>query len=244
MLKELLFESNREYYYARLYIDEKLFRKQRRSSAFLWAGLGFIIALVQMAVNGVNFLSILFSIFLVLALGYGGYKSKYKDMLDLAKRQDSKVGMAFPEFLDVFIGMLEVNPSGGLLNALKMTIPYVQNPVKARVIRLTYAIDVDGSTQNVRQALQEFGQYVGSTDAIRILDIMYTMYVDGVDNRALDMASEKIEKLMENTVNTYVEKKKRALYSRSMPAMILGVAFLLVFVGVVGYQYLSGAMVF
>lgn len=242
MMKELITESKREYYYTRLYIDEELFRKQRQQSALLWGAIGLLIALVLMIVGGLGILGFLLGILIVVALTYVGYKIKYKELIDLANQQDSRVGLIFPEFLQVFIGMLEVNPSGGVYQALKLSIPYIKNPVKSRVIRLVFAISEDGSTQNVRRALQEFGQYVGSVDAISVLDIVYTMYVDGVDPRTLDMAAQKIEELNRNTVDSYVEAKKYALQMKSLPALVLGVAFIFVFVAIVGIQYFLGAM--
>lgn len=242
MMKELITESKREYYYTRLYIDEELFRKQRQQSALLWGAIGLLIALVLMIVGGLGILGFLLGILIVVALTYIGYKIKYKELIDLANQQDSRVGLIFPEFLQVFIGMLEVNPSGGVYQALKLSIPYIKNPVKSRVIRLVFAISEDGSTQNVRRALQEFGQYVGSVDAISVLDIVYTMYVDGVDPRTLDMAAQKIEELNRNTVDSYVEAKKYALQMKSLPALVLGVAFIFVFVAIVAIQYFLGAM--
>lgn len=242
MMKEIITESKREYYYTRLYIDEELFRKQRQQSALLWGAIGLLIALVLMIVGGLGILGFLLGILIVVALTYIGYKIKYKELIDLANQQDSRVGLIFPEFLQVFIGMLEVNPSGGVYQALKLSIPYIKNPVKSRVIRLVFAISEDGSTQNVRRALQEFGQYVGSVDAISVLDIVYTMYVDGVDPRTLDMAAQKIEELNRNTVDSYVEAKKYALQMKSLPALVLGVAFIFVFVAIVGIQYFLGAM--
>lgn len=242
MMKELITESKREYYYTRLYIDEELFRKQRQQSALLWGAIGLLIALVLMIVGGLGILGFLLGILIVVALTYVGYKIKYKELIDLANQQDSRVGLIFPEFLQVFIGMLEVNPSGGVYQALKLSIPYIKNPVKSRVIRLVFAISEDGSTQNVRRALQEFGQYVGSVDAISVLDIVYTMYVDGVDPRTLDMAAQKIEELNRNTVDSYVEAKKYALQMKSLPALVLGVAFIFVFVAIVAIQYFLGAM--
>lgn len=242
MIKEIVTESRREYYYTRLYIDRELFTQQRKQSALIWGALGMLIALVLMMVGDMGILGIFLGLFVMLASGYFGYKNKYKELIDLANQQDARIGLIFPEFLQVFIGMLEVNPNGGIVNALKLSIPYTKNPVKSRVIRLVYDISADGSTDNVRRSLQDFGQYVGSIDAIRILDVVYTMYYDGVDTRSLDMASEKVEELNKNTVNTYVESKKKKLNMKSLPAIVLGVAFVFVFVGIVAIQYFTGAM--
>lgn len=241
-MKELITESKREYYFTRLYVDVEVFKKQRQQATLIWGALGLLLALLLVVVGGLGILGVFLGLFLTIVFGYIGYKSKYKELIDLARKQDSKIVLIFPEFLAVFIGMLEVNPSGGIVKALKVSIPYIKNPVKSRVIRLVFDINSDGSTANVRRALQTFGQYIGTTDAIRILDIMYTMYVDGVDNRTLDMASEKIEDLNKNTVNAYVESKKRALSMKSLPALVLGVAYIFIFVGVAGYQYLVGAL--
>lgn len=240
-MKELITESKREYYYTRLYIDQEVFKKQRIMSTVTLGALGLLISLVIMVVGKAGVLGLFLALFMTGLMAYIGYKLKYKELMDLAKQQDNKVVMSFPEFLQVFIGMIEVNPSGGVMNALKMSIPYIKNPVKSRVIRLVYAITADGSTQNVRVALQEFGQYVGSVDAIRILDMIYTMYVDGVDPRTLDIAAEKIEELNRNSINSFVEKKKKSLNLKSMPALLMGIGFVFGFVGVVGVQYLTGA---
>lgn len=241
-MKEIITESKREYYYTRLYIDEELFKRQRQFNTVVWAMVGAMLAIVLVLISGLGILGVFLGLFVIVVFGYMGYKMKYKELMDLAKRQDEKVGVIFPEFLQVFMGMIEVSPSGGILKALKLSIPYIKNPVKSRVIRLVFAISADGSTSNVRQALQIFGQYVGTIEAVRILDIIYTMYVDGVDARTLDLASEKIEDLNRNTVNAFVEKKKRSLMMKSLPALILGVAFIFVFVGIVAIQYFTGAM--
>lgn len=241
-MKELITESKREYYYTRLYIDEEVFNKQRLMYSITLGALGFLISLVIMLIGDMGILGLFLLLFITGFMAYVGYKWKYKELMDLARQQDNKVGMIFPEFLQVFIGMLEVNPSGGVMNALKMTIPYIKNPVKSRVIRLVYAITADGSTRNVREALQEFGQYVGSVDAIRILDMIYTMYVDGVDPRTLDLAAEKVEELNRNSVDSFVEKKKKSLNMKSIPALIIGIGFVFGFVGVLAVQYLTGAL--
>jgi len=241
-MKEIITESKREYYFTRLYIDVELFKRQRLTYMAIFGALGVLISLLLTIVGGLGILGILLGLFLTIFMGYIGYKWKYKELMDLAKLQDAKVGLIFPEFLQVYIGMLEVNPTGGVLNAMKMSIPYIKNPVKSRVIRLVYAISADGSTHNVRLALQEFGQYVGSIDAIRILDMIYMMYVDGIDNRTLDMASERIEELNRNSINVYVEKKKKALNLRGVPALIIGVVFVFGFVGILAVQYLQGAL--
>ena len=241
-MKELITESKREYYYTRLYIDEEVFNKQRLMYSITLGALGFLISLVIMLIGDMGILGLFLLLFITGFMAYVGYKWKYKELMGLARQQDNKVGMIFPEFLQVFIGMLEVNPSGGVMNALKMTIPYIKNPVKSRVIRLVYAITADGSTRNVREALQEFGQYVGSVDAIRILDMIYTMYVDGVDPRTLDLAAEKVEELNRNSVDSFVEKKKKSLNMKSIPALIIGIGFVFGFVGVLAVQYLTGAL--
>lgn len=241
-MKEIITESKREYYFTRLYIDEDLFKKQRLMYMITFGVLGLFLTLVLTVIGNLGLMGVVFGFFLSGFLAYIGYKWKYKELIDSAKKQDNKVGMIFPEFLQVFIGMLEVNPTGGVLNALKMAIPYIQNPVKSRVIRLVFAITADGSTQNVRKALQDFGQYVGSVDAIRILDMVYTMYVDGVDNRTLSMAAEKVEDLNKNSIDTFVQKKKKALNLRSLPALVIGVVFVFAFVGILAAQYLTGAL--
>ena len=241
-MKEIITESKREYYYTRLYIDEELFKRQRQFNTVVWAMVGAMLAIVLVLISGLGILGVFLGLFVIGVFGYMGYKMKYKELMDLAKSQDARVGVIFPEFLQVFIGMLEVSPSGGVLKALKLSIPYIKNPVKSRVIRLVFAISADGSTANVRRALQTFGQYVGTIDAVRILDIIYTMYVDGVDSRTLDIASEKIEDLNRNTINAFVEKKKRSLFMKSLPAIILGVALIFVFVAIVAVQYFTGAM--
>lgn len=241
-MKELITESKREHYFTRLYVDEDLFKQQRLIYAIAFGLLGVLLSLVLNIIGDLGVLGLFLGLFITLIMAYLGYKWKYKELMDLAKKQDRKVVMIFPEFLQVFIGMLEVNPTGGVLNALRMSIPYVQNPVKSRVIRLVYAMTADGSTQNVRSALQQFGKYVGSVDAVRILDMVYTMYVDGVDKRTLDIASEKIEELNRNSVDAFVQKKKKALNMRSVPALIMGVIFVFVFVAILAVQYLTGAL--
>lgn len=241
-MKEIITESRRDYYFTRLFIDAELFKKQRRTSALIWGVLGLLIGLAIALVGQIGVLGIFLALFLMGASGYFGYKLKYKNLIDLASQQDARVGLIFPEFLQVFIGMLEVNPSGGVLSALKSSIPYIKNPVKSRVIRLVYNISADGSPPNVRRALQDFGQYVGTVDAVRILDIVYTMYYDGVDMRTLDMASDKIEELNRNTINNYVDMKKNSMNMKSLPALVLGVVFIFVFVGIAAAQYLSGAL--
>lgn len=240
-MKEIITESRREYYYTRLYIDVVLFKKQRKQSSILIGAVAFLVGLIATLFGDLGLVGVFITLFLTIAGAYIGYKYKYKQLIDLAAAQDAKVSLIFPEFLQVFIGMLEVDPNGGILNALKMSIPYIKNPVKSKVIRLTHNISSDGSTHNVRKSLQDFGQYVGSSDAIQILDLINTMYMDGVDVRTLEMASEKIEDLNKNTVETFVEGKRGRLRMRSLPSLIYGIAFVFIFVGIVAVEYFAGA---
>lgn len=241
MMKELITESRREYYYTRLYVDVELFKKQRMQNAVVFGLLGLFIGLIMVIFSSSRLLGVFIALFLSILGGYIGYKLKYKELLALAKQQDEKISLIFPEFLQVFIGMLEVDHNGGILKALKMSIPYVQNPVKSKVIRLTHSISNDGSINNVRESLYDFGQYVGTPDAIQVLDLVNDMYVDGVDVDILDSASDKVEELNKNTVEAYVEKKRGRLRMRSLPSLIYGLVFIFIYLGVVAIEYFLGA---
>lgn len=238
---EIITESNKRDYFNRLYIDTKLFKKQRITTALIGAIVGLVAgfgALFALEFGVAGFVALIGLVFLG---GYGGWKFKYIQLRGAVKEQNAQLDMMFPEFLQTFIALLEASPTNNITSVLETSIPYLKQPVRQQVLKIVNRVYENGTDENVRDAMMTFAEYIGNVEATRIMDIINSMYVSGANPQVLKELDEKVQAMNANKVRTYVEKKSKGLQSLSMPSLVLGIVFVFGFLGVVGSEYLSRA---
>lgn len=241
-ISELITEAHRDEYYRKLYIDTKKFKKQRLSALMLGVFVGIVSAIGLMYLFGVNILGIGTGILALIVFGYAGWKYQYMQVIQLVKKQEGRLSLMFPEFLQTFIALLEAAPSSSIVTVLETTIPYLKPPIKQQVVRLVSDIYRDGSNENVRASMLSFASYINNLEANRIMNLIYSMYVDGANSEMLKELDEKVKQLNENKVKAYVSKKANRLKGTAFPALVLGIFFVFGYIGIIGSEYLIQAL--
>lgn len=239
---ELITESRRDEYYKKLYIDTNKFKKQRISALMIGFFVGLVSSFGVISLYGINLLGIVVSVLLLIVFSYLGWKYQYMQVIQLVKRQDSKLSLMFPEFLQTFIALLEAAPSSSILTVLETTIPYLKPPIKQQVVRLVSDMYRDGSNESVRESMLKFSSYINSLEANRIMNLVYSMYVDGANPEMLKELDAKVQQLNENKVKAYVSKKANRLKGTAFPALVLGIIFVFGYIGIIGSEYLLKAL--
>lgn len=238
---EIITESNKKEYYNRLYIDTKLFKTQRITSAVVGGFIGLLAGVGAYVSMSGGILAIIVALLLVLVGAYGGWKFKYIALRNAVKEQNAQLDMMFPEFLQTFIALLEANPTNNITSVLETSIPYLKQPIRQQVLKIVNSVYEDGTNENVRQSMMTFAEYIGNVEATRIMDIINSMYMSGANPQVLTELDEKVQAMNANKVRVYVEKKSKGLQSLSMPSLVMGIIFIFGFLGVVGSEYLSRA---
>lgn len=236
---EIITESRRDEYFRKLYIDTELFKKQR----IQYTLVGFIIGLslgvaFYMALDSL-IISVLMLLFTTVLGSYIGWKFMYMKLMSSNKAQESQMALMFPEFLQTFTALLYASPSSGIVSVIESTIPYLRQPIRQQTVKLVNRMYQDGTNLNVRNAIMEFSAYIGTSEARRIMSLIYNMYVEGSNPKLLDELDEKVSALNENKVNEYVSFHGNALSNRSFWSIVLALMFILGFAFIVGGTYVS-----
>lgn len=238
---EIITESNKKEYFNRLYIDTKLFRTQRITTALVGGLVGLLIGVAVIFLMEEGLIRFILALLFTAIGAYGGWKFKYMALRSAVKEQNAQLDMMFPEFLQTFIALLEANPTNNITSVLETSIPYLKQPIRQQVLKIVNSVYEDGTNENVRQSMMTFAEYIGNVEATRIMDIINSMYMSGANPQVLKELDEKVQAMNANKVRVYVEKKSKGLQSLSMPALVLGIVFIFGFLGVVGSEYLMRA---
>lgn len=241
-MMDFITEEHREEYFRKLYIDVNKFHSQRVNFTFIFGFLGLFIAIALMVVLKFSIATVLLGILVVALMSYMGWKYMYLTLSSELKRQDARLGLVFPEFLQVFISLLHVNPGANVVTLMEGTIPYLEEPIKTQVIRLTKRIYEDASADNIRDSFNEFASYIGTSESKRTLDMVYEMYMEGVNERTLSELDSKIQAMNENSVTSYVEAKSKKIQNKSMVCIIAMCLYIFGFAGVVAVAYGGSAL--
>lgn len=241
-MMDFITEEHREEYFRKLYIDVSKFQSQRITYTIIFSIIGIVSAIALGVVLGFNFATVLLGLLVVALFGYIGWKYMYYELGNELKMQDARLGLLFPEFLQVFISLLHVNPGANVVTLMEGTIAYLEEPIKTQVLRLTKRIYEDASSENIRDSFNEFSSYIGTSEARRTLDMVYEMYMEGVNERTLSELDTKIQAMNENTVASFVEAKSKKIQNKSMVCIIAMTVYIFGFVGVVAVAYGGSAL--
>lgn len=242
-MMDIITEANREDYFRRLYIDVDKFRKQRITGAVSGAFFGLMIGVAAYFMGNGGVSTMMLMLLLTAVGGYIGWKLKYYELTTAVKTQNNRLSLMFPEFLQTFIALLESSPTSSIVTILETTVPYLKSPIRQQIVKLVNAIYQDGTDSQVRISMMNFASYINSPEASRIMSLIYSMYVEGANPEILKELNEKVTQLNNNKVDAYVSKKATALSGKAFPSLVLGVFYILVYVGLVGLRYVSDALI-
>lgn len=240
---DIITEANREDYFRRLYIDVSKFRKQRITGAVSGAFFGLMIGVAAYFMGNGGVSTMMLMVLLTAVGGYIGWKLKYYELTNAVKTQNNRLSLMFPEFLQTFIALLESSPTSSIVTILETTVPYLKSPIRQQIVKLVNAIYQDGTDSQVRISMMNFASYINSPEASRIMSLIYSMYVEGANPEILKELNEKVTQLNNNKVEAYVSKKASALSGKAFPSLVLGVFYILVYVGLVGLRYVTDALI-
>ncbi|PGR83703.1 hypothetical protein [Bacillus cereus] len=242
MLREIILEENKEYYYRTLGINVKLFHRQRVQGVISFVIIWFVIFALQMYLNGFTTITLL--AFLSAPLfGYLGWKNQYYKMVQLYNKRKDHLSFLFPEFLTTFISLLGSSQSdGNIIQTLRLTSDYVRDPLKAQLTYLVDSVTKNPDPESAYEAFMNFSEFIGTREASQVMMLVYEMYRYGTNESALAELEEKIDRLNDNKLDELVVRKSQRLRSLSIPSLMFITIFIFIWVGVVLVQVLGRSM--
>lgn len=130
-----------------------------------------------------------------------GWKYAYFNLLLSKRKLDVKNSYLFPQFLQSFIALL--SSSGNVYQALKETVRYTSEPINHELEKLVHKIEKG----NNRKDYLAFAEYVGSSEAYMIMNMIYQFSEQGVEKESLRELENYIQNLQENKVDELIQSK-------------------------------------
>lgn len=192
MIAEMWKETHIDAYMRYFSKEKKTFTRTR----YLYAILFFIMyAMVVLMLKNYVFFAGLPIAFLI------GYKMPYLNLMLLKEKQDLTVSFLFPQFLQSFMALL--SSSGNVYQALKATIPYTEEPLKEELEKLVKNIE----KENKRDDYLAFAEFIGTSEAYMIIDMIYQFSEFGIKKDALREMQGYIQSLQENKTDELITRK-------------------------------------
>lgn len=225
-MTEILFEKNRELYYAHFHIDERKFFKKRLSTSLVF--LLFYVAVILSYKN----IWLIAGIPIVMLIGF---KLPYADLVSRKSKHDIIKQYEFPAFLRYFISLL--NTQGNVYQTLKATIPYIHDPLRTELKKLVKNLE-EHNVDN-RDAFIEFAESVGSSEAYMIMEMIFEFHEEGINKEDVRELESTINSLQENKVNELIEYKVGKMTRHADPILVYGLVFIFLFTGMTLIAYMS-----
>ena len=149
------------------------------------------------------------------------------------KKNDLVTSFLFPQFLQSFMGLLA--SSGNIYQTLKLTVDYVNDPLKSELEKLVARIEKD----NKREYYLEFAETINNSEAYMIMDIIYQFSEYGVKKDTLDNLKNYIQRLDENKVNELIDRKLLSAEKYGFVGIFIGMFFVLGYTGTIMAYYLQ-----
>lgn len=215
--------------YLDVYLDyfkqsKKHFVILRYTTAFL---LTFMVSFLVFFFNKLPFLIAIPVVF------YVGYKFPYWNLLMQKKKKDLIVSYIFPQFLQAFIALLPT--SGNIYQTLAACIPYTSEPLKSKLEELVDNIYLE----NDRKYYLEFAEFVGTSEAYMIMDIIYQFSEYGVRKETLNKLKNYIDNLHENKVDEMIERKVLSIEKHGHVPIFISLFVTLSYAAVIIWYYLK-----
>lgn len=225
MITELMREEMRDYilkYYGK---DKKKFKQTRLIMGALFA---LVAAMFILYMQKYMFL------FIVLVVFFVGYKYPYFTMYNQKQKDDYLNSYLFPEFLQSFIALIPT--SANVYQTLIETVPYTRKPLQAQVELLIKNIEENNS----RDHYLKFAEYVGSSEAYMIMDMIYQFSEFGIKKEAIKELEDYITEIQKNRVDALIEKKVGSMEFLGFLPIFISLITILGFAVAVMIHYLGG----
>ncbi|QNK89092.1 flagellar assembly protein FlaJ [Sporosarcina sp. resist] len=156
-----------------------------------------------------------------------GYKYAYFNLMMSRRKMDLMNAFLFPEFLQSFMALL--SSSGNVYQTLKQSVTYTSEPLKSELEKLVLKIE-DG---NKRNDYLTFAEYISSSEAYMIMDMIYQFSEFGVKKEALQELDLYIQNLQENKIDDLIVSKMGAMDNFGMIPILIALFLTGGFAGVV-----------
>lgn len=227
MLIELIKEDYLDVYLEYLNRDKKKFRNVR----FIFGGIMFLAFALGVLIMKK------YMLFLGIPIAFLiGYKLPYLNLMMSKKQSDLMVSFMFPQFLQTFMALLST--SGNVYQTLKATLPYTSEPLKGRLKNLVAKIE----DENNRDNYVEFAEFVGTSEAYMIMDMIYQFSEFGVRKEIINELKNYIQNLQENKVDELIERKMVAVEKYGFAPVFISLFMILGYAGVIFWYYMHDVM--
>lgn len=206
-MQDFLKETNLQAYLDYFNRERKAFTRVRFIMATLFALL-YMMAIFLLQKN-IFFLG-------MPVVAFIGYKVPYLKLLQQKKQSDLINSYLFPEFLDSFLACL-ASSSENIYQALLATVPYTKGSLKKELKKLIKGIQ----QKNDRDDYLEFAEYMGTSEAYMVMDMIYQFSVFGVKKEALKELSEYIRHINENKVDELIQSKMEDMDKLAIGPMVI-----------------------
>lgn len=163
-----------------------------------------------------------------------GYKMPYYSLLSKKSKDDYLNSYLFPELIENFMALIP--SSGNVYQALVAVLPYSRGPLKERLGKLIEKIEED----NRREDYLEFANYVGTSEAYMVMDMIYQFSEFGIKKEALKELQDYIAEIQKNRVDELIEKKMGSMEGLGYIPIFISMFTIIGFAGVLFVYYMGG----
>lgn len=224
MLNEILKEENINAYLKYFSLDSKKYSFYKIFYTVIFLIIYSLITLI--VENNLLFLGLPIVLFI-------GFKFPYIRLIMQKKKQDLIVSYLFPEFLQSFMALL--TSSGNIYKALIASIPYTEDPIKSKLEKLVKNLQ----KSNDREHYMEFAKFIGSNEAIMIMDMIYQFSERGIKREAFLELENYIQSIVENKTNELIQKKINNMFVFGFIPTVMSIVFTLGLSGILLVYYIS-----
>lgn len=225
-MKDLLFEKSLPAYLDYFHLSPKKLRLRR----LLWSLLSFLLYFLVVTIlikNAVFFLGLPIAFYL-------GWKIPYLQLRSMKKRSKLIASFMFPQFVNYFLCLSETE--GNVYQTIVATIPFLSDPLKTEVQKLAQGLK---DSSNDRQYYMDFANFIGTTEAIQVMGMIYDFSEHGISKSELRELEELIDDLTTNKWNEFNEREVGKMEKFADPPITAAMGFVITFVLILLKYYFS-----
>lgn len=206
-------------------------RKKFMRFRYLYGFLFFLIgAMIAILINHY------FAYLLLPILAFIGYKFPYVQLILNKRKKDLINSYIFPQFLQSFIALL--NSSGNVYQTLVASIDYTNEPLKTELKKLVARIE----KSNDRDDYLAFANYVDTSEAFMIMDMIYQFSEFGIRKESLKELESYILSLQENKMEELIARKMQEMEKLGFIPIFISLFLVGGFAVVLFLHYMSDVM--
>lgn len=221
---EVLMEKNKKMFLEFFRIEPKKFFMKRLLVASLFL-ITFIVLIY--AFDEIKLLAVAPFVLLL------GYKIPYMELISRKKRSDIIKQYMFPTFLRYFISLIDTQ--GNVYQTLKAVSKYIDDPIKTELDKLIKKLEENNV--NNRDAFMEFAEYIGSSEAHMIMNMIFEFNESGINKNDLLELENTLVHLQENKTNELIEYKVNSLGKHANPVLVYSLSYIFAFTAIVFVSY-------